>query len=347
MGEEIKLTQMSKACGCAAKIGPGTLAEVLSTLPKFQDENLLVGIDTSDDAAVYKVSDDTAIIQTTDFFTPIVNDPYTYGQVAATNALSDVYAMGGEPKVALNLVGFPTSLDISILGDILKGGASKVQEAGAVLVGGHSIMNDVPIYGLAVTGFVHPDKIRKNFGAQAGDVLILTKQIGCGIVNTAVRGEMCGDDSRKEAELVMTTLNKKAKEVMDAFTVHACTDVTGFGLAGHATEMAKPSGVTLDIDVSKIPFIDGAKDLANMGLIPAGAYRNRKYTQDTTDWGGLEEVYMDLCCDPQTSGGLLFAVPAQEEAAVMKAFADADMATKVAVIGYADEKSDSCLRFHM
>ena len=216
MTEDIKLTHMTKTAGWAAKIGPGTLAQVLGNLPKFHDENLLVGVETSDDAAIYKVSDDLALIQTLDFFTPIVDDPYLFGQIAAANSLSDVYAMGGEPKTALNIVGFPNCLDPKILGRILEGGASKVLEAGAILAGGHSIQDDEPKYGLSVTGFVNPNKIFKNYGSKPGDIIILTKQIGSGLINTAIKAEMAEKSQIDEVVTVMTSLNKKAKEVFEA-----------------------------------------------------------------------------------------------------------------------------------
>ena len=206
----------------------------------------MVGIETSDDAAIYRVTDDIAMIQTVDFFTPVVDDPYTFGQIAAANSLSDVYAMGGEPKVALNIVGFPNCLDPEILGEILRGGADKVKEAGAVLVGGHSVQDDEPKYGLSVSGFVHPDKIYRNYGCRPGDVLVLTKQIGSGIINTAVKAEMASEQAKMEAVKVMSSLNKKAKEAAEGFPVNACTDITGFGLLGHCAEMAEASGVTLD-----------------------------------------------------------------------------------------------------
>ena len=204
---EVRLTQMTKTAGCAAKIGPGTLAGILECLPKFEDENLMVGIETSDDGAIYKITDEIAMIQTLDFFTPVVDDPYVFGQVAAANALSDIYAMGGEPKVALNIVAFPNCVNPKILGEILRGGADKVKEAGAVLAGGHSIQDDEPKYGLSVTGFVHPDKIFKNIGAVPGDVLILTKPLGTGIVNTAVKADMASLNAQQEVIQVMTTLN--------------------------------------------------------------------------------------------------------------------------------------------
>ncbi|MEG0215618.1 MAG: selenide, water dikinase SelD, partial [Hungatella sp.] len=276
---EVKLTQMSKTAGCAAKIGPGTLSKILESLPKFEDPNLLVGIETSDDGAIYKVSDEVALIQTLDFFTPVVDDPYTFGQVAAANALSDIYAMGGEPKIALNIVAWPNCVNPQFLGEILRGGADKVKEAGAVLAGGHSIQDDEPKYGLSVTGFVHPDKVFKNCGARPGDVLLLTKPLGTGIVNTAVKAEMASPEAQAEVIRVMTTLNQKAKRVIEQYDVHSCTDVTGFGLAGHSMEMAEGSGVTIQIHMDRLPIQAAAPEYARMGLVPAGAYRNRSYIE--------------------------------------------------------------------
>ena len=334
----VRLTQFVKHGGCAAKIGPDTLSRVLERLPKFSDPSLLVGFETSDDAAVYKVTEDTAVIQTLDFFPPVVDDPYTFGQVAAANALSDVYAMGGEPKIALNIVEFPGELDPDILGEILRGGADKVREAGAVLVGGHSIQDDVPKYGLAVTGFVHPDQIYKNYGCREGDVLILTKQLGSGIVNTAVKAQLASEQSTREVIRVMTSLNKKAKETARKFTVHACTDVTGFGLLGHCSEMAEASGAVIRINVEDVAYMHGVKEYAQMGLIPGGAYRNRKHVAPMLDTGDLEvsgpdEMWLDLLCDPQTSGGLLLAVPEEEAGSMLEEFERTGMETKVSVIG--------------
>ena len=208
------------------------------------------------------MTDEVALIQTVDFFTPVVDDPYTFGQIAAANSLSDVYAMGGEPKIALNIVGFPNCLDPSILGEILAGGADKVKEAGAVLVGGHSVQDEEPKYGLCVTGFVHPKKIFKNYGCQPGDVLILTKQIGSGIINTAVKAELASEQEIRETVQVMSSLNKKAKEAAEGFSIHACTDVTGFGLLGHCAEMAKASDVSFRLRVSDIAFMSGAVEYA-------------------------------------------------------------------------------------
>ena len=331
--EKVKLTSMTKASGCAAKIGPGILSQVLSDLPKPTDPRLLVGTDTSDDAAVYKISDEVAIIQTLDFFTPIVDDPYTFGAVAATNALSDVYAMGGTPVTALNIVAFPDTLDFEILKAIMAGGADKVNEAGASLAGGHSIIDDVPKYGLSVTGLIHPDRIWKNVGARPGDVLFLTKQIGSGLINTAIKADMAAAADIEEASMVMTSLNRKAKEVAERFTVHACTDVTGFGLACHALEMAQGSEVDLVIDVDKVPVMGRALDYAKDGLIPAGSYRNRAHARGRVDVEGLADHLQDLVFDPQTSGALLISVPEAEAEAMLAAFGEKEMETKVAIIG--------------
>ena len=331
--EKIHLTQFAKHGGCAAKIGPDTLGKVLGRLPKFHEDNLLVGFETSDDAAVYKLSDDTAVIQTLDFFTPVVDDPYTFGQIAAANALSDVYAMGGEPKIALNIVCFPGELDPDYLGEILQGGAEKVLESGAVLVGGHSIQDDVPKYGLSVMGLVHPNRIYKNFGCKKGDVLILTKQLGSGIVNTAVKAQMASEAAGKEAVAVMTQLNKKAREILDKFTIHACTDVTGFGLLGHCGEMASASIAKIELWPKDIAYIEGAKEYAQMGLIPGVAYRNRNHVAQLLEAGNTDEMYVDLLSDPQTSGGLLAAVPEEEKDAILEEFDKAQMETKVSVVG--------------
>lgn len=333
MQENIRLTQFAKHGGCAAKIGPDTLSRVLGRLPKFSDPDLIVGFETSDDAAVYRITDDTAVIQTLDFFTPVVDDPYTFGQVAAANALSDIYAMGGEPKIALNIVCFPGELDPDILGEILRGGADKVREAGAVLVGGHSIQDDVPKYGLSVTGLVHPNHVYKNFGCRKGDVLILTKQLGSGIINTAVKAQMASQEAEQEVIRVMTTLNRRAKETAADFTVHACTDVTGFGLLGHCSEMAAASRSVIEIGTEGIAFMQGAKEYAQMGLIPGGAYRNQEHVSGLLNVGDVDEVFVDLLSDPQTSGGLLLAVPENEAEDMLRAFARADLGTEVSIVG--------------
>ncbi len=318
----------------------------MGKLPKFQDDRLLVGIETSDDAAVYQITDEIAMIQTVDFFTPVVDDPYTFGQIAAANSLSDIYAMGGEPKVALNIVGFPNCLDPEILGDILAGGADKVKEAGAVLVGGHSVQDDEPKYGLCVSGFVHPKKIFKNHGSKPGDVLILTKQIGSGIVNTAVKAEMASKEAVEEAVKVMSSLNKKGKEVIEKYPVTACTDITGFGLLGHCVEMASASDVTFSLHVDQIAYLQGAMEYAKMGLVPAGAYQNREYSGTQVDMEGVEEHYIDLLYDPQTSGGLLVSVPPEYADEMLEEFKRKHMDTTVSVIGTVEEKGDKLIRLY-
>ena len=283
------------------------------------------------------------MIQTTDFFTPVVDDPYTFGTIAAANALSDVYAMGGDPVVALNIVGFPNCLDPSILGDILKGGADKVMEAGAVLVGGHSVQNDEPLYGLCVSGLVNPKRIWKNFGAKPGDVLILTKQVGSGIINTAVKADMAEESSVREAITVMASLNGRASKALRDFDVHACTDVTGFGLLGHLHEMIEPSNTTAQIRVKDVPLIDGAKDFAEEGLIPAGTYKNRGYTGKDVDCEAAGADWLDVFYDPQTSGGLLFAIPEEDADAAVKALKEAELETKSAIIGIVKERADAMI----
>lgn len=290
----------------------------MGKLPKFYDPALLVGTETSDDAAVYQVSEELAIIQTVDFFTPIVDDPYLFGQIAAANALSDVYAMGGEPRIALNIAAFPSCLDLSVLEEILKGGADKVMEAGAVLAGGHTIQDEEPKYGLCVTGFVHPGKMWKNYGAQEGDVLVLTKPLGSGILATAIKGGLAEEQEARDAARSMAALNKYARDVAAGFGIHSCTDITGFGLAGHALEMAQGSGKTLEIYMKEVPLLKGAEEYAREGLVPAGAYRNREYAEGQvgSQWEG--EWLEDLAYDPQTSGGLLLCVGAKDAAGLLR-----------------------------
>lgn len=317
---------------------------MLGKLPKFEDKNLIVGIETSDDAAIYKVTDDIAMIQTVDFFTPIVDEPYMFGQIAAANSLSDVWAMGGEPAVALNIVGFPNCLDPAILGDILAGGADKVKEAGAVLVGGHSVQDDEPKYGLCVSGFVHPDKIFKNYGCRPGDVLVLTKQIGSGIVNTAIKADMASPEAIREAQRVMASLNKKGKQAVEKYDVSACTDITGFGLLGHCVEMASASDVTFEINVTDIAYLTDAIDYAKMGLIPAGAYKNRGYSIGKVESGSVAEHYLDLLYDPQTSGGLFISVAEKDVKPMLEDFKAANMDTTVSIIGKVAPKSDKLIR---
>lgn len=286
------------------------LANALSAIPKMYDENLIVGFEKSDDAAVYRVSDDKAIILTLDFFTPVVDDPYTFGKIAAANSLSDVYAMGGEVAVAMNIVGFPKCVDMDILKEILRGGAEKVMEAGGILVGGHTVDDNEPKYGLSVTGFVHPDKVKANSDVKVGDVIILTKPIGTGIINTAIKGSLASEEDIEEAVAVMEYLNKYPAEAMKKIDVNGVTDVTGFGLIGHLVEMAEGSELTINIYANRIPFLKNAEKFAEIGIVPAGVYGNQAYCEDKIRVDkNVKESQMDVMYDPQTSGGLLISLP--------------------------------------
>lgn len=322
----IKLTSYAKSAGCAAKIPPGSLDKILSLLPKSDDENLLVGTETSDDAAVYKINEKTAFVHTLDFFPPVVDEPYIFGQIAATNAMSDIYAMGAEVVCALNIVGFPSCLGLGVLEEILKGGADKVKEAGGSIAGGHSINIDNIIYGLSVTGIVDPNKITKNYGAQAGDILILTKKLGTGIINTAIKAGLADNESRDEAVKSMTQLNMYAKKAADNIKIHACTDITGFSLAGHLREMATASNVSIYVDSKTLPIMKGAWDYASMGLVPEGTYRNREFIAKDVAFTSAPQkdaclnssTLSDIIFDPQTSGGLLFSVSKNDKKALLE-----------------------------
>ncbi len=316
MDKNVKLTKLAKCAGCGAKVGAGVLAQLLEGIPVLRDENLLVGYDRSDDASVYKLTEDTALVQTVDFFPPIADDPYTYGAIAATNALSDVYAMGGEPKLALNIMAVPEDMPRETVHEILRGGYAKVYEAGAMITGGHSILDPEPKYGLAVTGFVHPDKVLTNSGAKPGDVLLLTKPIGIGVLTAAMKGELLSEDTIRYAYDLMTTLNKGARDVMVKYRVHACTDVTGFGVLGHLLEMAQGSDAQICLSVKDFAFIPESVEYAQMGLLPEGMYRNRSFAQDWVDPGETQEEYQDLLYDPQTSGGLCIAVAPEDAEAL-------------------------------
>lgn len=276
------------------------------------NENVLVGLERADDAGVYRVSDDLALIQTVDFFTPIVDDPYWFGQIAAANALSDVYAMGGTPKTAMNLVGFPIkTMDIDVLRKIIQGGLDKLTEAGTVLVGGHSIEDKELKYGLSVTGFVHPMRVLTKKNLQAGDQLILTKPLGTGIINTAIKGGLATNELIGTVTRLMATLNRDAAEVMMEFPVHACTDVTGFGLLGHMAEMVIGSGLGIFIQANSVPVLKEALEYAAMGMIPGGMYKNRKFREHIVDISpSVDNLFQDVFFDPQTSGGLLICVAA-------------------------------------
>ena len=275
----------------------------------MENERLIIGSETSDDAAVYKLNDEIALVQTLDFFTPVVDDPYIFGQIAAANSLSDVYAMGGKPLLAMNIVCFPECLELEVLKQILKGGADKVVEAGALLVGGHSVKDEEPKYGLSVTGIVHPEKVLANNTAKVGDYLILTKPLGSGILNTAIKADMASKEQYDMAVKTMATLNKYAFEALSGLNISSCTDITGFGFIGHAYEMAKGSGVSLEIYSDRIPIIEGAREFAGSGIIPMGMYSNKNYVEDDVEVDeDIEEVTEDLLYDPQTSGGLLVAI---------------------------------------
>ena len=308
MENEVKLTKLAQCAGCGAKVGAGTLAQLLEGLKVHRDPNLLVGFDKSDDASVYKVSDDLALVQTVDFFPPIADDPYLFGQIAATNALSDVYAMGGEPRLALNLMCVPEDMPREAVHAMLRGGYDKVYEAGCLITGGHSIFDREPKYGLSVTGFVHPDHILTNSGAQPGDVLLLTKPLGIGVLTTANKAELASPEAMERAYGLMTTLNKAARDAMVRYRVHACTDVTGFGLMGHLLEMTQGSDVEAHLSVGDIDLIPEALELAKMGLLPEGMYRNRTFAEPWVEVGDTPLHCQDLLFDPQTAGGLLMAV---------------------------------------
>ncbi len=315
--QSIKLTKLTKCAGCGAKVGAGVLSQLLEGIRVHRDPNLLVGFDKSDDASVYKLSDELALVQTVDFFPPIADDPYLFGQIAATNALSDVYAMGGEPKLCLNIMAVPETMPREAVHDILRGGYDKVYEAGALITGGHSILDDEPKYGLAVTGFVHPEKMLTNAAARPGDVLVLTKPLGIGVLTSAGKAELLTEETAAHMNRLMTTLNKSARDVMVCHRVHACTDVTGFGLLGHGFEMAQGSDVELHISVGSVDLLPEALEFARMGVLPAGMYRNRTFAEPAVDAGTVETAVQDLLFDPQTSGGLLMAVAPEDADALL------------------------------
>ena len=326
----VKLTELVEAAGCAAKLAPGYLSQVLSELPRVEDGRLLVGFDSSDDAYVYDLGDGRGLVGTTDFFPPMVDDPYLFGQVAAANALSDVYAMGGEPKLALNLLCFPNCLGLEVAGQILAGGADKCREAGVVVAGGHSINDNEPKFGLAVTGFVRLDRLLANRSAQQGDVLLLTKALGTGILTSAFKGGLLDEAGLKVATDSMTCLNKLPIELARDLVIHAATDVTGFSLMGHACEMAEASGLTACVSVPDVPVMARAREMARLGLIPAGAYRNRDFFGPRVDMGA--DVPLDLAdvlFDPQTSGGLLLAMPEADAVTLAARLVDSGLPARV------------------
>jgi selenide, water dikinase len=296
----------------------------LASIPRVANANVLVGFDTADDAGVYQLTAELALVQTVDFFTPVVDDPFTFGAIAAANALSDVYAMGGRPISALSILAYPANGDLDDLEEILQGGAEKMREADCAILGGHSVADDEIKFGYAVTGTVHPERVKANAGGRAGDALVFTKRLGTGVISTALKRGIARDADVAASIASMLTLNRKACEAMLAYDVHGCTDVTGFGLIGHAREMALASGVTLEIEVDRLRFLDGALEYARLGAIPGGLTNNRDFASCSVETArALPADVEDLLYDPQTSGGLLIALPEADAAALSDALPEA------------------------
>lgn len=317
----------------------------MHSLPRFDNPDVIVGTETSDDAGVFRLRPDLAIVNTVDFFTPIVDDPYTFGQIAAANSLSDIYAMGGEPKTALNIVCFPKGkMDLRVLGEVLKGGADKAAEAGVAIIGGHSIIDPEIKYGMAVTGVIHPNKILRNVGVQEGDTLVLTKPLGTGVITTALKKGKATKGSVSEAVAVMAELNRTASTIMRGYPVHACSDVTGFGLLGHALEMASGSSITLILESARLPLLRRARHLAEKGYLTGGCKRNREFLQDkiTVD-GSIRDGLVEMAFDPQTSGGLLIALPQKSAPKLIAELHEAGL-KQAAAIGYATSLQKAWVR---
>lgn len=323
-------------------MAPDRLSEILGTLPKFSDENLLAGFENSEDAAVYKIDDTRSIITTLDFFTPIVDDPYEFGRIAAANSLSDVYAMGGQPRIAMNIVGFPDDMDIKILGEIMRGGADKVQEAGALLVGGHSVKDHEPKYGLSVVGFVETKRFLANATAQVGDVLILTKAIGTGIISTGIKVQKAEQAWMDEAMFSMQYLNKYAVDSFGAIIPHACTDITGFGLIGHLSEMMNGCGLSAELYVDDIPILSGALELADMTVLPGGNLKNQSFYGCQVEMDHVNSAEKAVLFDPQTSGGLLISLPPDQADSLIERMKD-KVETPFAIIGKVTERKDKTI----
>ncbi|MFC5861408.1 selenide, water dikinase SelD [Acidicapsa dinghuensis] len=341
----MKLTQQVKAGGCASKLAPGSLRAVLDGLPTQSDPNLLVGFDHSDDAGIYKIGDDLALVQTVDFFTPMVDDPFTFGQIAAANALSDVYAMGGKPVTALAIVCYPQDGDLAILGQMMRGGLSKMAEAICTVVGGHSVRDAEMKFGYSVTGMISSTRVRTNAGARAGDTLILTKPLGTGVITTALKQGKAKDEWVEAAIQSMTTLNQHAAAIVSMHDgIHAMTDVTGFGLMGHGREVAMASKVVLEIDTENVPRLTGALDAIKLGSVPAGLLANREYaecivTEDSP--GTVPGDLRTLMFDPQTSGGLLISVSEEQSETLLRSMHHA--AIPAAIIGRVKEGDPAIL----
>ena len=344
-GAPIRLTQFAKRAGCAAKQPPGYLLSLLGMLPTITDPNVLVGSATADDAAIYKINEDFALVLTTDFFTPIVDRPYDFGAIAAANALSDIYAMGGTPLTALNLVGFPDQkLPPEVLGEILRGAADKAAEAGIAIVGGHTIQTEEPIFGLAVVGSVHPRKVLANAGARPGDLLVLTKPIGLGIITTAAKNSEDTLGAIHDAIAVMTTLNRKAAAILAEFDVHALTDVTGFGLLGHLRNMTSASHVNAVVRFESVPTLAAAKQYVQTGIAPGGTHANWRFLANWVSYASdVEKHEQLLLCDAQTSGGLLASVPASDAEALIAALHNGGV-PEAAVVGQIAEEGAGHIR---
>jgi selenide, water dikinase len=334
----IRLTELSSCAGCAAKLGAAELGRVMERVTPATDDRVLVGYGGSDDAGVYLLSDDVAIVSTVDFFTPIVDDPYDFGRIAATNALSDVYAMGGRPLIALNVVAFPEDLDLDILARILEGGASVARAAGVSVIGGHTIKDAEPKYGMAVTGIVDPQRIVTNAAARPGDVLVLTKPLGTGILTTALKRGAIADHDLRQAVDAMTTLNDRAAEAMLAARAHAATDITGFGLLGHGGGMARASGVRFDIDANAVPFMARVLELIDAGVVPGGTRHNAETHAEFTDFAeSVPQAARIGLSDAQTSGGLLISVAPDDLSALVAGLQKTG--TLAAVVGKVREGS--------
>jgi selenide,water dikinase len=326
--KNLRLTQTVSGAGCASKLSPGDLDRALCGLVFPTDENVIVGLERADDAGVYKIAPDLALIQTVDFFTPIVDDPYAFGQIAAANALSDVYAMGGTPKTAMNLVAFPAGqLDLTVLREILQGGIDKLVEADVVLIGGHSVEDKELKYGLSVTGVVHPQRVLTKQNPRPGDCLVLTKPLGTGIVNTAIKAAMASAQLCDKVTRLMATLNREAAARMADFDISGCTDVTGFGLLGHLAEMVCGSETSMRLESGRVPVMPEALEFAAMGLIPAGAHKNREFREPMVAFDqSVPRALQDVLFDPQTSGGLLISVRDDQADSLVKALNDAGVA---------------------
>ncbi len=322
--KKIKLTHFTHGLGCACKLRPQNLEKILASFPVISNPDVLVGTSTSDDAAVYRLNDDLAIVQTVDFFTPIVDDPYHFGAISAANSLSDIYAMGGRPLFALNIVGFPEKrLPLEVLKLILQGAADKAREAGIDIIGGHTVEDSEPKFGLAVTGLIHPDRILTNASAQVGDAIVLTKPIGLGIITTGIKRGMVEKSTEEKAINIMERLNREAAAVMEKFEIHACTDVTGFGLLGHLKEVTTGSRVDAKIYASQVPKIEIARELAAAGIIPGGTLANQEYIKPYVIWNDkISNIDQIMLCDAQTSGGLLILLPENKHQSLLKKLHD-------------------------